>query len=251
MRYKKTRKYKSLRKKKRMYSLKGRNILKGGNISSGIVYPPFEINNYIKHIIYINLDKRTDRNNSIIDQLKIFDNNKITRVSGIYNENNKVLGCALSHLNALKLAREKKYPHVLILEDDAIWSDVNASYPIFKILMDKLFVQNLYDVIMLGGSGKKFDPGTYRVEYAQAASSYLVNGLYYDKIISAIEKELNNKRIDPADEAYNKNVDIIYLELQKFDKWYIVYPSLMIQGKSHSDILGGNVDYKSWFNSKE
>jgi hypothetical protein len=242
MAYRKTRKYRRIKKRKYSKRFKG-----GGNISSDvIVYPPSEINNYIQHIMYINLDKRTDRNEQIIKQLKIFDSNKIQRIPGIYKEDNKVLGCSLSHLNALKMARDNKYPHVLILEDDAIWSDVNVSYPIFKML-----IQKPYDVIMLGGSGKKFDPNTYRVEYSQATSSYLVNSSYYDKMISTIEKELSIKRSDPKDEEYNKNLDIIYMTIQKNDQWYIVYPSLMIQGKSYSDILNSNVDYKEFFKSKE
>jgi len=237
MAYNKTHKYKKIKKNKSK-RLKG-----GGNTSSDlVVYPPSEINKYIQDIIYINIDKRTNRNQRIIEQLKIFDSNKIHRMSAVYKEDNKPLGCTLSHLNALKIARDNKYPNVLILEDDAIWSDVNLSYPVFKML-----VQKPYDVIMLGGSGKKFDPNTYRVEYSQATSSYLVNSSYYDKMISTIENELNTKRIDPKDEDYNKNIDIIYMTIQKNDQWYIVYPSLMIQGKSYSDIIGGVVDYSAAF----
>jgi hypothetical protein len=241
MAYNKTHKYKKIKKNKSK-RLKG-----GGNTSSDlVVYPPSEINKYIQDIIYINIDKRTNRNQRIIEQLKIFDSNKIHRMSAVYKEDNKPLGCTLSHLNALKIARDNKYPNVLILEDDAIWSDVNLSYPVFKML-----VQKPYDVIMLGGSGKKFNPNTYRVEYSLAASSYLVNSSYYDKMISTIENELNTKHIDPKEDNYNKCIDVIYMTLQANDFWYIVYPSLMIQGKSYSNIAGGIVNYKRGFYSKK
>jgi GR25 family glycosyltransferase involved in LPS biosynthesis len=198
-------------------------------------YPPSDINNIINNIIYINLDKRKNRNERINTQLSIFNKEKIHRLSAVDNAANRVVGCATSHLNALKLARDNKYPNVLILEDDAIWANINESYPVFKMLVEKP-----YDVIMLGGTYKNYNKNTYRVNAAQAASSYLVNSSYYDKIISRIERDLNDPKAD-------KNVDVMYVGLQGEDKWFIVMPALMIQGKSMSNLQGYNTNYTNLF----
>jgi hypothetical protein len=223
----KTRKLKKISKKAKPLKLKGGNI--------EIKYPPKEINNYIAHIIYINLDKRTDRNESIQKQLAIFDQNKITRMSAVNNPENPIVGCATSHLNAIKMARTNNYPNVLILEDDAVWENVKRGYNSFKKL-----IENPYDVIMLSGTYKNYDKNTYKVKSAQSAASYLINSSYYNKFINSIEYAL-------AEPNSDKNIDVIYTHIQKQDNWFIVIPALMIQTKSTSNIQKQEVNYRNLF----
>lgn len=225
---------KRTRKISRNKKQKNKQYLTGGQVPPQ-EYPPSDINNSINSIIYINLDKRTNRNERISRQLTIFNKEKIHRLSAVDNPTDRVVGCATSHLNALKMARDNKYPNVLILEDDAVWTNVNEAYPVFKMLVEKP-----YDVIMLGGTYKNYNKTTYRVNAAQAASSYLVNSSYYDKIISRIERDLNDPKAD-------KNVDVMYVGLQSQDKWFIVMPALMIQGKSMSNLQGYNTNYSGLF----
>jgi hypothetical protein len=204
-----------------------------------VKYPPKEINNYITNIIYINLDRRTDRNESMLKQLKVFDKSKIHRASAVDNSENPILACATSHLNAIKMARDKNFPNVLILEDDAIWENVKKGYDSFKKL-----VENPYDVIMLGATFKSYNIKTSRINNAQSAASYLINSSYYDKIITRIEDALNDPTTD-------KNVDVIYMNIQKQTKWLLVVPPLMIQARGMSNIQKGHVNYKKLFyNSK-
>jgi hypothetical protein len=207
--------------------------LKGGNLE--IKYPPKEINKYISHVIYINLDARKDRDESLQKQLEVFDKNKITRMSAINNPENPIVGCATSHLNAIKMARDKKYPNVLILEDDAVWENVKKGYSSFKNL-----IQKQYDVIMLGGTYKIYNKNTYKLNSAQSAASYLINSSYYDKIINGIQTALDDPNSD-------KNVDVMYTNMQKQANWYIVIPALMIQVKSISNIQKYEVDYRNLF----
>jgi glycosyl transferase family 25 len=213
---------------------KGKKCIKGGK-SSLEELPPNEINKYIDNIIYINLDKRTNRNEQITRELTVFNREKVYRLSAVDNAITKQLGCLTSHLNALKLARDNKYPNVLILEDDAMWANIKIAYPIFKMLVEKP-----YDVIMLGGTFAKYNKTTYRVISSLAASSYLVNSSYYDTIIAKVEEQL---KIPDG----KKEIDTIYTLLQKEDKWFIVVPALMIQRPSHSNIAGGPVNYKRFF----
>jgi len=207
------------------------------------MYPPKSINNYISHILYINIDERVDRKEQLLNTLKVFDSDKITRISAVKHKN-PVMGCTLSHISAIRYAKKMNYPNVLILEDDAIWSNVSKSFQIFEKL-----VQNPYDVIMLGGTFPRFNKKTYRVHFSFSAHAYLVHHSYYDIILNTAIKTLKN--YNPK--LHKKNsyaIDVIYSELQKKDNWFLVYPPLMIQGKSHSNIVGSVVNYKDAFVEK-
>ena len=73
----------------------------------------------ISKVIYINLNKRTDRKEKIEKELNDFglDYERFeaieTPIPGF-----GTVGCGLSHLAVLKLAKERNYENVLILEDD-------------------------------------------------------------------------------------------------------------------------------------
>ena len=69
---------------------------------------------------YINLDHRTDRKQHIEHQLEqIRMNHNITRFNAIKNANGRI-GCSLSHLKCLQMAKEAKLECVMILEDDIL-----------------------------------------------------------------------------------------------------------------------------------
>jgi len=204
-------------------------------------YPPSSINNYINHIIYINIDSRNDRKKRLLEQLSVFDPAKITRMSAVKNTDNPIIACTQSHINALKLANKMGYSNVLILEDDAIWANVRKGYAIFEELIKKPF-----DVIMLGGTHPKFDKNTYAVKFSYGAHAYLVNKSYYNTIIKEAEdaiKLYNPSR--PGGRKENAAINVKYSELQPNHKWFIVSPSLMFQGKSYSNIEKKNVNYVS------
>jgi glycosyl transferase family 25 len=197
---------------------------------------PTSFINDISHIIYVNLDSRTDRNKRILNELSIFDPNKITRVSAVNNVNNPRKGCILSHLKALKLAREKDYPNVLILEDDIVWTEnVVKGYEVFKKLLN-----NPYDVIMLGGTSARFNPTTFALDFAYGTHAYLVNKSYYNTIIDEVEKL--SSIVNPVRNV-NDALDIKYSQLQTIHKWFIVSPAMIIQGKSYSNIEMRTTNY--------
>lgn len=201
-------------------------------------HPPKAITEYITHVLYINLDKRPDRRERLENELSIFDPKKITRIPGVVHENG-YYGCTLGHIAALKMAKEHKWPNVLVLEDDAVWANVDKAYPVFEKL-----VKEPYDVIMLGGTYADYDKNTYRVTFSYSAASYVVHHSYYDKLIQELEKGIHSKSPDdyPADVCFSK--------LQPVDNWFLVRPALMVQGKSHSNIIGGVVNYRKSFKTK-
>ena len=78
-----------------------------------------EINSFadIKNVFYINLDHRLDRKNHIETQLKNVGFSHFDRFNAIKLANGRI-GCSMSHLRCLVLAKERNYEHVLICEDD-------------------------------------------------------------------------------------------------------------------------------------
>jgi hypothetical protein len=187
---------------------------------------------------YINLDKRTDRRAGMENELSIFDPQKVIRIPGVLHENG-YYGCTCGHIAALKMAKKHKWPNALILEDDAVWANVEKAYPVFQKL-----IEEPYDVIMLGGTYADYDKNTYRVKFAYSAASYVVHNSYYDTLIKALEQGLNSNSPDkfPADVTFSK--------LQPIDNWFLVIPALMVQGKSHSNIVGDTVNYRNGFKTK-
>jgi glycosyl transferase, family 25 len=70
---------------------------------------------------YINLDHRTDRKMHMENQLEqIRMAGNITRFNAIKNANGRI-GCSLSHLKCIQLAKEANWESVMILEDDILW----------------------------------------------------------------------------------------------------------------------------------
>jgi len=182
------------------------------------------------HVLYINLDSRTDRKVQIEKELEIFSPGKVTRIPGEV-DTNKRRGCAKSHLKALIHARDHNFPNVLILEDDAMWSNVDTAYPVFEKL-----IKNSFDVLMLSTQGLNYDNKIYKIITADLTSSYLVNSSYYNVIIDKLQELVNNPMYDTLP-TYNQVINgVTYHTLQKTNNWFVVVPSLMIQRNGYSNI---------------
>ena len=207
-----------------------------------IKYPPDSINDYVNHVLYINLDSRVDRRKQIERQLQIFNTSKITRIPGILESEYPYIGCLKGHIKALETAKENGWDNVLIVEDDAVWTNVENAYPIFEEL-----VKNPYDVIMLGGTMAEYDKETYRIKRSQSSSSYMVSKHYYDTFINKA-KEVLNSFVPGVTEERDVVVDIaVSWPLQAADNWFIVAPPLMIQAPGFSNIEKKHVDYNGFF----
>ena len=70
----------------------------------------------IKNILYINLTKREDRKIHVEHQLSLIGLSG-ERFNAIKLKNGRV-GCSMSHLKCVELAKERNWDHVFICEDD-------------------------------------------------------------------------------------------------------------------------------------
>lgn len=189
----------------------------------------------IDRIIYINLDKRTDRLEQIQSELKVFNlEEKAERFSAIYHPFG-IVGCGKSHLSVLKLAKERKYKNVLILEDDFYFVVSKDEFETYL----QLFFTNVkeYDVCMFSYNANKSEPSKYtfllRLLDGQTASGYLVNEKYYDTLINLYEKAI--PLLESTGQHWIYANDQIWKQLQVVDTWYCFTNRLGKQRHGFSD----------------
>ncbi len=196
--------------------------------------------NNLKNIFYINLKERVDRKESVEIELDKF-GWEYTRFEAVKTKSGRV-GCSMSHLKLLKMAKEKKLPYIVIVEDDIQFKYVE----LFKKLFDNFMNSNLeYDVFLLAGNLRrpavKVSPNIVKVYKSFTTTGYIVKEHYYDKMINNINEGIN-KLLKNENNGYNA-IDTYLMKLQSLDKWYISYPRTVTQRPDYSDIENKQVNY--------
>jgi hypothetical protein len=204
--------------------------------------------NDICHVMYINMDYRPDRlehAQSELSKVGLFD--MATRFSGIIDSTkNGAIGCTRSHIECLKFARDNKWNHVLICEDDITFLDPE----IFKNHLDKFLHSKFpWDVVLLGGN---LIPPFVHINKScvkivggcQTTTGYIVNGAYLDTLIANMEEGLDNLRLNPSNTTQYA-IDRNWIKLQRIGHWYIIIPLTVSQYTNYSDIEDKVVDYTS------
>ncbi len=130
-------------------------------------------------IVYINLNRRTDRREQIETELNNF-GLQYERFEAIETPGFGIYGCGLSHLSVLKLAKEGNYDNILILEDDFQFL---VSKEEFETQLNGFFEEKIaFDVCMISYNIKRHqDVGLIYVNKiieAQKASGYIINKHY-------------------------------------------------------------------------
>tara|TARA_Y100000389_G_scaffold102993_1_gene99863 strand:- start:446 stop:1066 length:621 start_codon:yes stop_codon:yes gene_type:complete len=198
-----------------------------------------DVNN-LENIFYINLKDRGDRKSHVESEL-----NKIgwkyTRFDAVKTKSGRV-GCSMSHLKLLKMAKNKKLPYIVIIEDDIQFKNIE----LFKKLFNNFMNSKLeYDVFLLAGNLRhpaiKITESIVRVYKSFTTTGYIVKSHYYDKMIKNIEESINKLLLN-ENNGYNA-IDTYLMKLQLIDKWYISYPRTVTQNPDWSDIEKKEVNY--------
>jgi hypothetical protein len=184
------------------------------------------------NVLLINLDRRNDRlKESQTELLK--HGIKFERVSAIDGDAlgiDSELACLMSHIKAIKLAKERKWNNVLILEDDVKLHDN------FNYLFNKYITQlnPLWDGLLFGANHKEkprqSKRNISRLIRSYALHAYAINRPAYDTIIEYIDGK-------------DKPVDYLMADLHDRMRFYCFNPHLAWQRPSYSDIQKTNVDY--------
>lgn len=189
---------------------------------------------------YINLDRRTDRKEQIEAEFSKM-GIQAERFPAI-SHSMPAIGCGLSHLEVLKMARNRGYDSVCIFEDD------------FEFLVSKEKMQSIlnsipedFDVVMLSYyliETESYDALFGRVKAATTASGYIVNRRMYDRLIENLEyamkmliKEMSTMLLP----IYS--CDQYWKVLQPSSKWLYSIERVGHQRPSYSDLVGGHVSY--------
>jgi hypothetical protein len=190
---------------------------------------------YIDKIFYINLDKRDDRKKEIENELTKYEL-KGERYPAIYTPHSGIVGCGYSHLNVLKIAKERGYKNVLILEDD--FEFVVSKKELEESLATFFEEIPTYDVCMLSYIVQKSEeiPGNTHIRKiidGQTASGYIVNAHYLDVLIELYEWAI--PALEKTNEHWNYANDHVWKRLQPGANWFYFSNRLGKQRDSYSD----------------
>ena len=198
----------------------------------------------IKHALYINLTSRPDRKQHVESQLNII-GIKAERFNAIKLANG-ALGCSMSHLKCLEIAKAKSWPHLLIVEDDIKFLNPD----VFKRQLN-LFLSNhkSWDVVLIGGNNvppyTKIDDTCVKVSTCQTTTGYLVNAHYFDTLIDNFRSGIR-KLIEFPEQHIIYAIDKYWFQLQKRDNWFLIIPLTVTQ---REDIIKEYLeDYAIGFN---
>ena len=219
----------------------------------------------IDGILVINLDTSVDRLNTFMNlNARTLPQEKVHRLSAVlgrevagygkapwFTENTGerarfwggTAGCALSHRKAIERAQSEGWRNVLILEDDAV---VKASEPGLDLLNQALETFHGDYMLYLGFNkpvpyGRKLLKGSginlWQVEGVLATHGYLLPASMYERVLSLLPTEETVwewlTRFRAIDSMYRDFVSAL-----PGVKIYAIYPVLVDQGESLSDIGG-------------
>lgn len=175
--------------------------------------------------LFINLKKRQDRKDHIVNQLKDF--KSVQRIEAVdTSDTSGYFGCVLSHIKALEYAKQMGYNEVIIFEDDFEWTDKGKFvYP--EIDFDVCLLECIYDK-------KEFMSWNYdQVWEAQHTGAYLVKKDFYDKLIDTFKESYEKLSLENKRDNY---LDIYWFNLQKEN--IFITPSIQVgrQKEDYSDI---------------
>lgn len=195
----------------------------------------------IKHAFYINLESRPDRKVHVEKQLNLVGVtaerfNAIKLADG-------ALGCSMSHLKCIEMAKKNDWEHVLIVEDDILFLKPD----VFVSQLNKfLMTAPKWDVILVAGNNmppyRIIDDTCVQVSRCQTTTGYIVQKHYYDTLINNIRQGIKNLMNEPSN-RFSYAIDKNWFSLQAKDLWYLITPLTVTQREDYSDIEHKHTNY--------
>lgn len=205
----------------------------------------------IDKFVYINLDKRTDRNEHIRKELKRFNipDEKIIRVSAIENIKG-AYGCALSHLKVMEMYRDSPDKLWCILEDDHYFTQ---SLENTNKLIEEFLNNELYDVLegcYCNVKGSDIIGTSFRRITQSCMMSFYIPKKNVCEALIASNKQ-SARTLHPK---YGKKsgvpCDMMWNHLMKVFVFVAPYKPYGSQLLNHSDIRNKVMDYSNYVGLK-
>lgn len=195
----------------------------------------------IKHAFYINLHSRPDRKQHVENQLKHIGINA-ERFNAI-KMTNGALGCSFSHLKLIETAKSNNWEHILIIEDDILFTQPSVFVKQFNSFLSN---HKDFDVVIISGNNcppfVKIDETCVQVNRCQTTTCYLVKQHYYDTLINNFREGINKLMREPENHSLYA-IDKYWFQLQAVDKWYLIIPLTVTQREDYSDIEKRSTNY--------
>lgn len=191
--------------------------------------------------LVINLDERPERWERIQHDFQDWVT-PVERVSAIRHSPGWK-GCSASHLHCVRIAKERNYPWVIIIEDDC--KPMENAKQRFVDLLPLLWSRRDDWDMFFGGSSRILHHSIVSLEhniyqfYGYSAHFYLVHRDAYDRILTQHPTELD---------MFNDPIDVYY---PKHFRLWITSPFLARQYPGESDIQHEFVDYSRHYNMSE
>lgn len=196
----------------------------------------------LTNTLFINLEQRTDRlEHALAEFTKMGINAE--RVNGVKLKNGAV-GCSMSHIKCLELAKSRDYEYVFICEDDITFTNPE----LFKENLAKFYANDEinWDLLVVGGNNvppyQQVEDYCARIFYCQTTTGYIIKREYYDTLIANFKESVYKLIQNPANKR-EYALDIYWKKLQVQDFWYMITPPTVTQYESYSDIESRNVNY--------
>lgn len=208
-----------------------------------------------EHTVFINLAERTDRLSHIQQELKKLSIHNPVRFNAIKTHMGRV-GCSMSHLKCLEMAKQAGWQQVFVCEDDAVFTNPN----LLLNTLSKVPIPVEWDVLIVGGNNQRpyvhRAPGFIQVHNCQTTTAYIVQQAYYDRLIQNIKEGIQKLLREPK-MKHLYSIDIYWKDLQIRDTWWMAIPATVTQLEGMSDIEGKPVSYnpmmldyeKNWMNA--
>jgi len=195
----------------------------------------------MKNTIYINLEHRKDRLEHVTKELS-----KLgiigERLNAVKTKNGAI-GCTLSHIKCLEMAKERNYDYVFICEDDITFLKPDILKDSLKKFYEDTNID--WDVLLIGGNNvppyEKTRDYCIRVSNCQTTTGYIAKRQYYDTLISNFRDSVQGLIKTSNKKMYA--LDIYWKGLQRINNWYMLFPFTVTQCEGYSDIEEQVVDY--------
>lgn len=196
--------------------------------------------NLIANHFYINLDKRNDRMISCEEELNKLGLVRPNRFAAIEHKMG-IIGCGMSHLKCIQMAKEENLPYVTIFEDDIVIPKPNQ----VKNIVNRILESKVeWDIILLSGNNFKPNKEEHEdysiVQRCYTTTAYIIKKDFYDIYIENLKEGLlllmNTKSRDYSLDAY-------WIKLQIKYRFLLINPLSIYQKPDYSDIENKEVDY--------
>lgn len=197
-----------------------------------------------KHTLFINLASRKDRLEHVTSEFNKMGING-QRVDAVKMASGAI-GCTLSHIKCLEIAKECQYEQVFICEDDITFLNPE----LLKQNITKFYENKTinWDVLIVSGNNcppfQKITDYCSRIFNCQTTTGYIVKQAMYDVLINNFKTGLSKLLKDPENKR-EYAIDIYWKRLQTQYYWYIITPLTTIQYENYSDVEQQNVNYSN------